>query len=360
MIKQLKSFLLNLVAGANVATVLLLLAVSYSDRLNPTEYPLQACAGMLIPFFLMANLLFIPFWVVFSWRRLLIPVVGFLLAIPAIRIYMPLNGKSTPPEGAIRMVSYNVCTFGGNFKYEHAFDTIFNYLKDQQADIVCLQEDTYTSFSDYSRYFPYNDTTQIAYNPKFAPNNVGIHTRFPILKKEKIHYPSPTNGSVAYYLQVNNDTIIVINNHLESVHLNAKDRNRYTEMLKGGMERDTMKAETFHIISKLSEAMGVRAVQADSIHNYIERHRQYPILVCGDFNDTPLSYVRRRVGEGLTDCYVETGRGLGLSYNRRGFNFRIDNLMCSSHFTPYACEIDSKMDASDHYPLLCWLKFDGK
>lgn len=356
MIKHLKSFLLNLVAGANVATVLLLLAVAYSDHLNPAEYPLLACAGMLIPFFLMANLMFVPFWVLFSWKRLLIPVLGFLLAYPAIRVYMPLHGQGTPPEGSLRIVSYNVCIFGGNYKYEHAFDTIFTYLKAQQADIVCLQEDSHQPLSDYERYYPYNDTTRVAYTPTIGYNYVGIHTRFPILKKEKIEYDSRTNGSVAYYLNVNGDTIIVINNHLESSHLNSKDRNRYEKMIKGGMSRDTATTETVMIAGKLSEAMAIRAVQADSVHSYVERHKQYPIIVCGDFNDTPISYVRRKMAEGLTDCYVESGRGPGLSYNRRGFNFRIDNLMCSSHFKPHACEIDSKMDASDHYPLLCWLE----
>lgn len=356
MIKHLKSFLLNLVAGANVATVLLLLAVAYSDHLNPAEYPLLACAGMLIPFFLMANLMFVPFWVLFSWKRLLIPVFGFLLAYPAIRVYMPLHGQDAPPEGSLRIVSYNVCIYGGNYKYEHAFDTIFTYLKAQQADIVCIQEDRHVPFSDYERYFPYNDTTQVAYTPTIGYNHVGIHTRFPILKKEKIQYDSRTNGSVAYYLNVNGDTIIVINNHLESSHLNSKDRNRYEKMIKGGMGRDTATTETVMIAGKLSEAMAIRSVQADSVHSYVERHKQYPIIVCGDFNDTPISYVRRKMAEGLTDCYVESGRGPGLSYNRRGFNFRIDNLMCSSHFKPHACEIDSKMDASDHYPLLCWLE----
>ena len=40
MIKQLKSFTINLVAGANVATVLLMVLAGYSDHLNPQEHPL--------------------------------------------------------------------------------------------------------------------------------------------------------------------------------------------------------------------------------------------------------------------------------------------------------------------------------
>ena len=62
------------------------------------------------------------------------------------------------------------------------------------------------------------------------------------------------------------------------------------------------------------------------------------------------------MAELLTDCYVATGRGIGLSYNQKGFYVRIDNIMCSDDFKPLGCKVDSKITASDHYPIYCWLK----
>jgi endonuclease/exonuclease/phosphatase family metal-dependent hydrolase len=363
MIHKIKLFVLNLIATVNVVVVLLLLMVAYSDHLHPEDYPLLACVGMLFPFAALANLLFIPVWVFLSWKRLLIPVVGFLLAYPAVRVYLPLHGKSQPAEDAICVVSYNVCQYGGNHKYDHAFDTIFTYLKAHQADIVCVQEDYFRpnkQFGDFSRYYPYNDTTMVAGSAARGYNHIGIHTRFPILRKEVIRYSSLTNGSVAYFLQVGADTIIVINNHLESSHLTTDDRNRYQEMIQGDMKRDTAKAETVLLLNKLSKGMVIRSAQADSVHHYVMRHQGYPIILCGDFNDTPISYARRRMAEGLTDCYVESGHGPGISFSRRGFNLRIDHMMCSSHFEPVASKVDHDMDASDHYPLLCWLRFSGR
>lgn len=360
MLGRIKSFLLNLLVGANVMTIVLMVVAAYSDHLSPVSHEYLACAGMVFPFFLLANLLFVPLWVLFSWKRLLIPIIGFAIAYPAIRVYVPLHGKSNIPENALCVASYNVCIFGGNYKYEHAFDTVFTYLKRQQADIVCLQEDNYSDLKAYERYYPYNDTTMVSGTTTKGYNYVGIHSRFPIIKKEHIDYESKTNGSVAYFLNINGDTVIVINNHMESSHLSSSDRNRYEEMIKGGMGRDTARAETEMLLGKLSEGMAIRAPQADSVHSYVERHSRYPVIVCGDFNDTPISYTRRRMAEGMTDCYVETGRGPGISFNRRGFYFRIDHMMCSSHFTPYACKIDDKMDASDHYPLVCWLKMKEK
>ena len=363
MIKQLKSFTVNLIAGANVATVLLLVFSGYADHLNPDSYPLLSVAGMFFPFLLLANLLFLFFWLTFKWRKLWIPLLGFVLAYKPLTIFMPLNPTQTEPDGTIKMLSYNVCQYGGNFKYEEGFDTVYHYLARQDADIVCIQEDVDTwrryVMQRYAKLYPYNDTIFLCSHSNLV-NGMGIHTRFPILKREQIPYPSRANGSVAWHLKVGRDTVVVINNHLESTHLSDEDRDRYTDMLKGKVGRDTARQESKVILSKLGHANAQRAIGAEAVRRYMEAHRQYPIIVCGDFNDTPLSYSRHLLSQGMTDCFVETGRGLGLSYNRKGFNFRIDHILVSDRFVPYNCEVDSKMDASDHYPILCRLKLVDK
>ncbi len=363
MIKQLKAFTINAVAGANLATVLLMLTAGYADHINPASHPMLSSLGMLFPFFLIANLLFIFFWLTFKWKKLWIPILGYILAYPPLTIYLPLHNTQSVPEGTIKIMSYNVCQYGGNWKYEQGFDTIYNYLKREAPDIVCMQEDVDTwrrfVFHRYEKIYPYNDTI-IFQQTSTSINGVGIHSKYPIIRRERIQYPSRANGSMAYYLLVEGDTILVINNHLETTHLTQEDRSRYEEMIKGKMKRDTVKEESLLLLEKLGQASAIRAVAADAVHQYIEEHRQYPTIVCGDFNDNPISYSRRTIAKGLKDCFVETGKGLGLSYNRKGYFFRIDHILCSDHFEPYNCIVDSKMDASDHYPISCRLKLVHK
>ena len=359
MIKQLKSFTVNLVAGANVATVLLMLLAGYADHIDPSAHPTLSCMGMTFPIFLIANLLFLFFWLTFKWKRAWIPILGYVLSYGPLTTYMPLHTKQDVPDETIKVLSYNVCHYGGNYKYEYGFETVYKYLEEQNADIVCLQEDVDSwrrfVFQWYEKIYQYNDTTIFNQRPT-SMNGVGIHTRFPILKKERIPYKSEANGSMAYYLKVKNDTILVINNHLETTHLTTEDRNNYKKMIRGRMERDTVKTESMQLVEKLGHSAAMRAAQAEAVHAYIESHRQYPIIVCGDFNDNPISYSRRTIAEGLHDCFMETGCGIGLSYNQKGFYFRIDYIMCSDDFKPYNCEIDDKFDASDHYPIICRLK----
>ena len=138
MIKKLKKFTIQLIAGANIASVILLLLVGYSDRLNPTDHPLLSTAGMTFPAFLIINLLFLFFWLLFKWRMIWIPILGFVLAYVPISIYLPLNMSREVPDDAIKLLSYNVCAYGGNYKYDNGFEVVRDYLFDQQPDIVCL------------------------------------------------------------------------------------------------------------------------------------------------------------------------------------------------------------------------------
>lgn len=359
MIKQLKTFTVQLLTGANIATIVVLLLVGYSDRLNPTDHPMLSTVGMTFPFFLLANMGFLFFWLVFKWSRVWVPVAGFFLAYVPISIYMPIHPAQDVPESAIKLISYNVCCYGGNYKYEDGFGKVAEYLRDQQPDIVCVQEDADTwrryVFQEYAKFLPYNDTL-ILVNNNLTINALGIHTRYPIVKRERLAYESKGNGSGAWWLQVGDDTLIVVNNHFESCHLTKEDRQQYRQLIKGEIPRDSMRAESQLLLVKLAEANAKRAAQIRKVKQYVEEHSAYPIIVCGDFNDNPISYSRHEMAKGLTDCFVSTGRGIGLSYNQKAFSFRIDHVFCSKDIQPYNCQIDNKMDASDHYPVLCWLK----
>lgn len=360
MIKQLKKFTVNLIAGANLATVAVMLLAGYVGCLNPAAFPLLSCLSLLFPVFLLLNLAFLFFWMIFKWRNVWIPIAGYLLAYFPVSAYMPLHGEQKVPEGSIKFISFNVCSYTGADGSVDNFDSIAAYLESEQPDIVCLQEDDDSwsrhTFDRFREFLPYNDTTELV-KTYGSYNCLGIHSRYPILRKERIAYPSRANGSVAYYLLRGKDTLLVINNHFEFTHLSRTDRAAYRKILKTGGNRDTIAVHSRNMISKLAYASALRTVGVDAVRRYVDDHRQYPTIVCGDFNDTPVSYACRQFSEVMTDAYVASGRGIGLSYNRKGFWVRIDHLFCSSDFTPYNCRVDSKTELSDHYPLVCWLKF---
>ena len=367
MIKQLKKLTLQFFAGANITIVLLMLLVGYSDHIDPEHHPIAGCVGITFPFFIIANFLFLGFWMLFYWRKAWIPILGFILAYEPINIYMPIRLIDDPPADALKVMAYNVCGFGGRgTKVKDTFGNIFGYIIDNKPDILCIVEDNDTwrhSDTLFAKHFDYNERVTLTAKDKKWINHIGMHTRFPILKQEIIEVESGTkvNGAVAFYLQVDGDTLLVVGCHLENIHLDTADRKQYKEILKGEIKGDTAKAESKDMLEKLSEAFAIRAKQAKAIKHYVDQNsKDKPVIICGDFNDTPISFVRHTLSKGLTDCYAASGRGLGLSYNQKGFNFRIDHILCSPDITPYHCVVDTKIADSDHYPVVCWLKMREK
>ena len=61
MFKQLKKFTVQMIAGANVATIVIMLLVGYSDALRPEAHPMLSNMGLLFPVFLVANFCFLLF-----------------------------------------------------------------------------------------------------------------------------------------------------------------------------------------------------------------------------------------------------------------------------------------------------------
>jgi endonuclease/exonuclease/phosphatase family metal-dependent hydrolase len=361
MIKKLKSFTLHIIAGANFATIIVMLFTGYADRINPTAFPLLSNAGLAFPIFLFINFAFLVFWLIFKTRWGLIPFIGFLLCYGPARKYCPLNIQRTPPADAIKVLSYNVWYFAGWEDNKGSVNPILEYIREQDADIVCLQESATNEVrgnqvdSILNPIYQYRDTAR-----RGKGDCISIFSKFPILSKEHIPYQSKGNISAAFKVLIGDEEVLVVNNHLETTGLTHEEKTQFKTMMKGEMKADTAEMTSKMLVDKLAKATAIRAPQAEAVARYIAYHRDMPVIVCGDFNDSPLSYAHRTIAKNLTDCYIETGNGPGISYHHNGFYVRIDNIMCSSHFQPYACRVDNKIKNSDHYPIYCWLKMRPK
>jgi endonuclease/exonuclease/phosphatase family metal-dependent hydrolase len=92
------------------------------------------------------------------------------------------------------------------------------------------------------------------------------------------------------------------------------------------------------MVSRLTENNILRAAQVDTLAQMIAVS-PYPTIVCGDFNDTPVSYTYRSMARNLRDAFRWAGRGYSHTY--RGFfdMLRIDYVMCSDEFEPLSYEV---------------------
>lgn len=362
MFKGFKEFTYRMIAGANVATICLMALVGFSDMLSPETLGIFANAGLTFPLFLAVNFGFLLFWLLFRSKYASIPLVGFLICFVPVRKYMPLNVNGEAPRGSIKVLSYNTWNFGAQTDDAAGTNISLAYLQEQDADIVCLQEampnwkNVHQIDSMLKPVYAYQDTT---HHPN-GGNCLMVLSKYPILSKELIPYESKGNMSVAYRLRIEGRDVLLINNHLETTGLSLEDRKQFKNLALGKLQADTAEETSKLLIVKLAESSRKRAPEAEAVAEYIHQHKGMSIILCGDFNDGPISYAHRTIAKDLTDCYIASGNGPGISYHHGGFFVRIDNIMCSDDWEPYECKVDDKIDVSDHYPIICKLKMRPK
>lgn len=356
--KKIKKFTLRLVTGANLATILVMAAVGYSDRVDPVAHPFVGSVGLAYPVLLAINFAFLVFWALVSVRRTLLPLFGFVVCYSPTRTYCPVNiPREVPDSGCVKILTYNIFN-AESWVHPDSTCIMGNYIARSHADIVCLQEISmeYSKqlvfFKELRRFYPYGDTVTI----RHLDDGVGLWSRYPIIKKERIKYESAGNISGVFHLLIDGDTVAVVVNHLETTGLSLKDRSTFHDMVHGEVPAGQMGSESRHIIRQLGAATARRAPQADSVAAYIDRWRPRSAIVCGDLNDGPISYVYRTVGRGLTDCYAAAGNGPGITYHYSCIYVRIDNIFCTDDWEPLSCHVDDYIDASDHYPVMCVLR----
>ncbi len=354
MARTFRKFFFWILVVFNVVVIALLLISGYSGHFSPLDYPLLSLSGLVFPLFLVLNVLMLLVWFFVRKRMMLLPIAGLLLAYAPVRTYVPINLNTPPPEGSFKVLSFNVFLWAGWEYKKKDHNPILDYLAACDADIICLQEASPHEYEArlvdevMNPLYPYRDSILFCQNG----DCLSIYSRFPILGSERISYSSRGNQSMATRLLIDGDTVLVVNNHLETVGFSFHEKKLFSQMVEGKKP----KVKKRHFISKLKKAQAKRAPQADAVAKYIAEKGGDHVIVCGDFNDSPLSYVHHTIGHGLRDCFAEAGTGLGFTFERYGMYVRIDNIFCSKTYEPYNCQVDKSITESDHYPIYCWLK----
>ncbi|MBQ3926629.1 MAG: endonuclease/exonuclease/phosphatase family protein [Bacteroidaceae bacterium] len=355
--KLLKKIPLFIFIAINLLFVVAMIFCAYTSMLPPQDYPKFSYFGLMFPVFLAVNILFVLFWLVFKWKCIIIPVVGMLLCAQSIRAYIPINVEVNPPAGCLKVLSYNVMSFGDDKSMPWEENPIVQYLAKSDADFICLQEATNSyvekAFASLENLYPYRHIE------KDPDSFVAFLSKYPIVSSKRIDYESINNCSIAYEVAVEGDTVVFINNHLESYRLSPEDKEDYRSIIRNYKNPEENHSETKYIslTEKLSMHDSIRGIQTDSLAKFIEGNKHRPMIVCGDFNTSPISYTHRRLTEYLNDAYTRTGNGVGNSYNRSGMYFRIDNILVSPDITPYGAIVDKSIKTSDHYPIFCFIKW---
>lgn len=355
--------------ATNVISILLLFTSFLSWRVSPLNTNLFSYIGLGFGFTLLLNVAYLIFWILFSkWKLALISLMAILICHKPITTFFPTHlFPVKEPHETIKVLSYNVQGFPMERDKDANEHPILDYIAETDADVVCLQEylvsktgQSIFSQRDVNRIlnkYPYRSVTGLESSGKYHIFGLACFSKHPIEKTKEIVFESSYNGAAVYTINIEGKQVTVANVHLETNNIMAEDKKLYSDFLQNN---DSVKLEqvTSNIRSRLGNAYRMRARQTEKVKSYIATQETEGTIICGDFNDTPISYTYAKMKKGLKDAYTSTGFGPGITYHQDLFLFRIDYIMHSEKLKAFQTKVD-RVKYSDHYPLRTHLKWVG-
>ncbi|MGC6533403.1 MAG: endonuclease/exonuclease/phosphatase family protein [Flavobacteriales bacterium] len=347
----------RLVMAANLLLVLALLLAYLSRYVSPQTSALLAIVGLGYPVWFLGNVLFLTLWLFSRKRKRALISLGALVLGWSVHMafWNPIGGSSSPetPDG-LSVVTYNVKLFDVYHAGTRSLlkDSILQVLVSSDADVYCLQEYYRTDRTDL---FP---TERVLVTQLGAPHHlesvvhdatgkqhfgVALFSRYPIAQQGEVNLISDRINRCIYAdIVKGKDTVRVYSAHVASIRFGKEDydfvsgREEEKGFWSGGKRLTARLMDAYH--RRAEQVAAIRAHMADSPH---------PVVLCGDFNDTPASHAYRELDHDLEDSFREANRGLGRTYVGTFPSFRIDYIWHSPRLKAASCEV-LKGDFSDH------------
>lgn len=347
----------------------LALLLSYTSLfVHPEKIWFIPFLGMAYPYLAAANLFFLIYWFLRRRRYFIYPLIALLAGAGLISRYYGSGTDEQAAENTVGIMSYNVHVFGRwkhgedeNQRIKRA-DSILRFADAQNPDIICFQEFYSKKRGDMNVRAKVQQRLELphahlqAYRDKRPGYHLATFSRYPItesgkllLKEEEKHFAIFSDIRIS-----KTKSIRVYNVHLKSLNIGSEEY-LFTGDLDLSSEAEAKKAAdgTMSILRKMKHAFEVRSKQVELLLEHMEQS-PYPIVIAGDFNDTPVSYAYQQLRNNRLDAFKESGKGFSPTYVGKFPSFRIDFILHDQEISSYGYG-KGELTQSDHYPVYCRL-----
>lgn len=320
---------------------------------------------LFIPFILsitfILNILFFVFWLFVKWKYSFISLVSLLISIKYFLMILPLSffSNSQKSRDEFRIMSYNVMVFGVYNKDENKAHNIrkniINTIVNSDAEIICLQEafwhgkkGNFPTISEIQKSLGIKFQHLFAIEENKVADKFGFVTlsKYPIVGKFEYRFNKSFNGFIYSDILIGEDTIRIYNCHLNSFNFKENDYHGLQNLV---IKEDMSSMHIF--LFKYLEAARIRFYQLDTLFLSIDTTK-YPVFVCGDFNDFPLSLTYLRMRKKFSDSYISCGKFPGYTWQYLKLKLRIDYIFYDKKY--FECSEHKILQelGSDHYGII--------
>lgn len=340
--------------------LLLLFIVYLAPFVSPVSSSFISFVGIFSPVIILLNILSALFWTILWHPIALAHIAALLFGVGQIGllINIPLSTHQRPTGQILKVMSFNAHFFTSE-RHNNVVDSTLNRLDSINAGIFCIQElatsrqDIVDEVDRGLKRYTYKYLNEINDTVNDVSYYSAIYSKYRIVNKGVITYDNTTKYAMYADVIYRNDTVRVVNTHLQSNHITADDM----EFIHGSAsENKNFIYQLFSIINKLTDNNKLRAQQALEINGLIS-DTKYQTILCGDLNSTPISYVYRKSRGELIDSFLERGFWYGYTYKNFLKLLRIDYIFHSEKFETVSYDSPNVM-WSDHNPVIVELKLN--
>ena len=338
------------------------LLISYlAVHISPEVFTFPAFFGLGYPYLLLINIIFAIIWATLLKFEALISIVVIAVGLTHFSNYLKLRKSAGNKEDTFKVLSYNLRLFNyfENNNSEISEKKVLEFLKTQNPDILCLQElfvlgnpsqkETEIRKVLGGKYYSHMKVIGSGKNRAYG---IATFSKYPIIRKGEIIHPKSSSLSIYSDILIRNDTFRIYNNHLQSFRLKRMERS-FIEEIVAPEDKETINGIKSLSVS-LKKGFVMRAIQSRLVKEHINRS-PFPVIVIGDFNDTPVSFSYRKIRKGLHDSFVNSGYGAGFTYKGNYPPNRIDYILYDNALINSYFEI-IKVKYSDHYPIVAYFR----
>ncbi|MCB0631231.1 MAG: endonuclease/exonuclease/phosphatase family protein [Saprospiraceae bacterium] len=345
---------------SNVILIFLTLFSYLSPYIHPGGFWPFSVMGLFYPVLLVLLLLSACIWLIQQKYYALLTLGCILLGWGHFTSFIGLHlGKDHSPggENEIKVMSYNVFQFrtlaedGKAHRWPE--EDLLSFYQKYQPDIWCIQE--FPSIPKRSDHIAKLLTTQtpLKYTFRESGKGVALFSRYP-LKGIRIHYFNKRNSANGYLIadvEIKDQTYRVFGIHLQS---NTVSQIADDVAANGHFQEKETWVQIKGMIGRYRRTAAMRSDQALEIKKLLDES-PYPIILCGDFNDVPLSHAYHILSKDLIDGFQKKGKGIGTTFRGSLPALRIDYILSSPALEPLSYRV-LPTDRSDHYPVLSILR----
>ncbi|MDA3852642.1 MAG: endonuclease/exonuclease/phosphatase family protein [Bacteroidales bacterium] len=342
----------------NFVAVFTLLGAFLAPMINPEKLPSLAFFGLIMPYSLIINVFFIIFWILKARYYFVLSLLAIALSWTTTKTSFPYHhSEKIIGQAGIKVLSYNVRVFDRyNWsKEKNTVSDMIRFIKAQKADVICLQEFGTSKMGKdgITETFILNALREYRYHYiHYAPNSLSkrhqqglaILSKYPIEDRGIKGDVNLRKGCTIYAdIALKTDKLRIINSHFESIHFTDKydiiegiDGENYKNRIKGA-------------VRSINQAAIQHSESAKELTSIVNKSA-YPVILCADMNNTPVSYSYHTLSNRLEDAFLPQGTGFGATYNGQYPFLRIDYIFHTSAL-PLIEYKRLKVRYSDHFPI---------